>query len=391
LIIRTGSRGLLILMLLAGLVTGCSGGGVPPGPGNPSGSAVVVGFAPKEGAASVRPDALVQVEAANGRLTDVLVRPQAGGAAVPGFMSADGRTWTVRGDTSLALDTRYVVEAHAVDTDGRGRSVTSGFTTLRPKAVLNTVITPGDGALVGVGMPLMVRFTQKVSDRPAVERALSVSTSKPVEGAWRWFSSQEIHFRPKTYWPAGEHVRVTFHLAGVDAGSGVWGDHDRTFSFGITPGALVSTVDVTAHTMTVTKDGSVLRVIPVTTGKDGYLTRGGTKVIITKERTRLMDSTTVDIPPGSPDAYHLTVGYALRLTWSGEYVHAAPWSVSHQGHENVSHGCTGMSTANAAWFYATSHIGDVVRYVHSTRALEPGNGYTDWDLSWASWTAGSSL
>ena len=37
------------------------------------------------------------------------------------------------------------------------------------------------------------------------------------------------------------------------------------------PTALVSTVDITAHTMTVRQDGAVLRVIPVTTGKDGYL------------------------------------------------------------------------------------------------------------------------
>ena len=157
----------------------------------------------------------------------------------------------------------------------------------------------------------------------------------------------------------------------MDAGGGVWGDHDRSYAFDIGPTALVSTVDITAHTMTVRQDGEVLRVIPVTTGKDGYLTRGGIKVIIAKERTRLMDSRTVDIPPGSPDAYHLLVSYAMRLTWSGEFVHAAPWSVAHQGHENVSHGCTGMSDANAAWFYGISQVGDVVRYVHSTRDLEP--------------------
>src|SRR5262249_42322878 len=196
------------------------------------------------------------------------------------------------------------------------------------------------GALVGVGMPLRVVFTKKVTDRAAVERALEVTSSIPVEGAWRWFSATEIHYRPKSYWPAGAHVSVTFHLAGVDAGGGGWGDHDRSYAFDITPVATVSTVDITAHTMTVRRDGQVARVIPITTGKDGYLTRGGTKVIITKERTRLMDSATVDIPPDSPDAYHITVEYALRLTWSGEFVHAAPWSVSHQGHENVSHGCT---------------------------------------------------
>ena len=41
----------------------------------------------------------------------------------------------------------------------------------------------------------------------------------------------------------------------------------------------------------------------------------------------------------------------MRLTYSGEFLHAAPWSVGSQGYANVSHGCTGMSTANAQWLY----------------------------------------
>ena len=83
---------------------------------------------------------------------------------------------------------------------------------------------------------------------------------------------------------------------------------------------MVSTVDITAHTMTVTRNGKVIRVIPITTGKAGFQTRGGIKVIMNKERYPVMDSTTVDIPADSPDAYHLKVEYALRLTWSGEFV-----------------------------------------------------------------------
>ena len=382
----------MLLGVVALVGAGCSASrGVQPSPGNPSGSAVQVSVTPAGGTTGVRPDAVVRVRASDGRLTTVDVRPQRGGDPLTGVLSQDGSTWTLGSGTVLALSTEYVVETHAVDAGGRGRTGRWTFTTLRPKAELSTVVTPGDGALVGVGMPLRVVLTEKVTDRAAVERALSVTSTIPVEGSWHWFSAKEVHYRPKTFWPAGAHVSVTFRLAGVDAGGGVWGDHDRSYSFDITEHAMVSTVDVTAHTMTVRQDGSVLRVIPVTTGKDGYLTRGGTKVIITKERTRLMDSTTVDIPPDSPDAYHLLVAYALRLTWSGEFVHAAPWSVAHQGHENVSHGCTGMSNENAAWFYGISHIGDVVRYVHSTRALEQGNGYTDWNLSWSQWTAGSAL
>jgi len=114
-------------------------------------------------------------------------------------------------------------------------------------------------------------------------------------------------------------------------------------------------------------------------------------VIMTQETSRVMDSTTVDIPKSSPDAYHLTVKYAQRLTWSGEFLHAAPWSVASQGHANVSHGCTGMSDANAIWLFGVSKIGDVVSYVHSARPLEQGNGWTDWNLTWSAWQAGSAL
>jgi hypothetical protein len=87
------------------------------------------------------------------------------------------------------------------------------------------------------------------------------------------------------------------------------------------------------------------------------------------------------------------VYYATRVTWSGEYVHAAPWSVGSQGSENVSHGCTGMSTSNAEWFFDTVHEGDVVKVVNSNGdEMEPfGNGFGDWNLTWKTWRAGSAL
>ena len=100
---------------------------------------------------------------------------------------------------------------------------------------------------------------------------------------------------------------------------------------------------------------------------------------------------TVDIPEDSGEYYNLEVEYAMRLTWSGEFVHAAPWSVASQGKENVSHGCTGMSNEQAKWFYDLSKVGDVVVYTGSDRSLESGNGWTDWNVSWADWTAGSAL
>jgi len=108
----------------------------------------------------------------------------------------------------------------------------------------------------------------------------------------------------------------------------------------------ISTVDIAKHMMVVKRGNEVLRRIPVTTGKPGWDTRVGTKVIMSKSRNVVMDAASIDVDPSDPEYYRLDVEYAMRVTWSGEYLHAAPWSESSQGEENVSHGCTGMSLAN---------------------------------------------
>jgi hypothetical protein len=57
----------------------------------------------------------------------------------------------------------------------------------------------------------------------------------------------------------------------------------------------------------------------------------------------------------------------------------------------VSHGCTGMSTANAGWLYDHSMIGDVVEYTGSDRPMTIDNGIGDWNLPFSQYAAGSAL
>jgi len=54
------------------------------------------------------------------------------------------------------------------------------------------------------------------------------------------------------------------------------------------------------------------------------------------------------------------VNWAMRLTWGGEFVHAAPWSVGDQGVRNVSHGCVNMANGPSEWLFDTAHIGDPI-------------------------------
>src|SRR5258706_13700575 len=92
-----------------------------------------------------------------------------------------------------------------------------------------------------------------------------------------------------------------------------------------------------------------------------------------------------------PGEYRVPIEYAERITWDGQYIHAAPWSVGDQGVDNVSHGCVNVSTENAAWIFDVSHIGDPVTVTGTEAHIAPGDGWTVWDLNWTDYIKGSAL
>ena len=73
----------------------------------------------------------------------------------------------------------------------------------------------------------------------------------------------------------------------------------------------------------------------------------GTHIVLDRESVVHMVSSTVGIPVNSPNGYDEYVYDDVHISDSGEYVHAAPWSVGRQGVTNVSHGCINLSAANA--------------------------------------------
>jgi lipoprotein-anchoring transpeptidase ErfK/SrfK len=178
----------------------------------------------------------------------------------------------------------------------------------------------------------------------------------------------------------------------VQTGEGKWVGNDDNASFTI-GSSMISTVDIKRHIMTVTRGGKVINTIPISAGRPGpeTETRSGIKVIIRKEGTVVMDSTTIGIKKGEPGYYKIKTQSAMRVTWTGEYLHSAPWSVGSQGSANVSHGCVNMSPANAAWMYANSKAGDVVKFTGSSRQFQPSEGIGVWQYSFAGWKAQSAL
>ena len=370
-------------------LTACTmaGAGAPATPsGPPESRAVIAVPAAKERAwGPTRP---LVVKAEQGKLTKVVVRAERG-RKVPGDFSARHVRWQ-SADAPLDFNRRYAITAEAVDSDGVATETTTWVHTVKPKRMAYTGLSPYGSSVVGVGMPVVMTFDQPVARKAAVERQLSVATKPEAVGGWYWVNDQMVRWRPKQYWKPGTDVTVRSELEGVNLGDGVWGDDDDLVRFSI-GSSMVSTVDIGEHSMVVKENGKVIRTMPITTGKPGWDTRTGTKVIISKEREVVMDAATLDVDENDSEYYRLDVEYAMRLTWSGEYVHAAPWSVSSQGEENVSHGCTGMSMSDAGWFFNSSKPGDVINYVNGSRQPEDWNGYTDWNMSWAEWKKGSAL
>jgi lipoprotein-anchoring transpeptidase ErfK/SrfK len=381
---------LLVIALCAG-ATACGSDGNPLSH-RPYDAADQISFnGPSEGRKKADPDKPLEVvaEDSDGRITDVTAY-DASGRYVAGELAADGGRW--HSTSPLAANASYTVRVSTEDEDGApGRKVVA-FDTGKPttKKRLNVAFGPKAGTY-GVGQPITAELSQPVKDpaqRAVVERALKVSSTPATDGAWHWVDDKKLHYRPKDYWPAQASVQVRSNLEGIKIGDRMWGGKAKPLTVS-TADKLIAVTDAAAHQMTVYKNDEIVRQIPVTTGMPGYDTRNGVKVILAKEGTVRMTSASI----GASDFYDLVVHHSVRVTNSGEYVHAAPWSVGSQGAANVSHGCTGMSTENAAWFYDTVREGDIVKVINSGGdTMTPfGNGFGDWNLEWKQWRTGSAL
>ncbi|MFD9204533.1 Ig-like domain-containing protein, partial [Streptomyces anthocyanicus] len=252
--------------------------------------------------------------------------------------------------------------------------------------------TPEAGSTSGVGMPVSVTFTHAVTDRAAVERAITVTADPQVEVVGHWFSDTRLDFRPEEYWAAGTEITLALRLKGVEGVEGAAGVHgtqseDVTFRIGREQ---ISTVDLAAETMTVRRDGRTLATYPVSGGSAEHTTWSGIMVISERFTKTRMQSSTV----GLGDAYDIDdVPHAQRLTTSGTFIHGNYWaSPSVFGSGNTTHGCIGLRDAKGGddtsqpgyAFYESSMLGDVVVVENSgADTVDPANGLGGWNLSWA--------
>ncbi|MEU5717766.1 Ig-like domain-containing protein [Streptomyces sp. NPDC020403] len=391
--IRTVVNCTLVVVTLVAGATAC---GEPDGhqlSRKPYDAADAVSFNGPGKGAKADPDKPIEVTAEDDdvTITDVTA-VDTEGRHLAGELDADGKRW--HSTTTLAAGTRYTVKVATENGDGAPGTLTYAFGTNAAKKLLKVSFGPQAGTY-GVGQPITAELSAPVTDRASratVERGLQVRSTPAVTGSWYWVDDKTLHYRPKEYWPAGASIDVRSNLKGIKVTNGLHGDATKPLKIA-TGDRIEAITDASEHTMTVMRNGEVINTIPVTTGKPGFDTRNGVKVVLAKEQFVRMRGETVGIAAGSSESYDLPVYWATRVTWSGEYVHAAPWSTGSQGSANVSHGCTGMSTADAEWFFDTVREGDIVKVVGSEgETMTPfDNGFGDWNLDWDAWQKGSAL
>nr|WP_246620395.1 Ig-like domain-containing protein [Streptomyces corallincola] len=409
-------KGLTVASVLLGGVlalTGCSGGGAAKADGGGDSSSQAktdeaaakksseaqITITPKDGSnnASINNSAAVRV--AKGTLTDVSMTTT-DGKAVPGALSADKLSW--KPAAQLDRSTTYRVAAEAKDSDGRVAHENASFTTVSPANSFIGNFTPDNGATVGVGMPVSINFDKAITDKAAVQKGITVSSSSGQEVVGHWFNANRIDFRPETYWKANSTITLKLALDGVEGASGVYGVQQKTVTFHIGRNQ-VSYVDAQTKQMKVTQDGKVVKTIPISAGSPENKTYQGVMVMSEKFKQTRMNGATVGFTDddGKGEYDIKDVPHAIRLTNSGTFLHGNYWGAkSIFGNVNTSHGCVGMPDAKgaddpgtpAAWMYDHSLIGDVVVIQHTgDKTVAPDNGLNGWNLDWAQWKAGSAV
>ncbi|MEW1911716.1 Ig-like domain-containing protein [Kitasatospora sp. NPDC085895] len=360
----------------------------------PKTSAARITVTPADGATTAPFTRPIKVAVTGGTLTSVTVTDEKG-RAVAGTLSADRHGWT--STDPLGSGTRYTVAAAATDPDGLEADAHAAFATAAPANTFVGHFTPDNGATVGVGMPVSINFSRPITDRKAVQEAITVTARPGVEIVGHWYSSTRLDFRPQEYWAKGTVVTLSLRLKDVEGAKGVYGTQSKDVSFTVGR-SRTSVADLSADTLTVTTDGVVTATYPIIGGAPATRTWGGKLVIAEQYLQTKMDSQTV----GLGDEYNIPdVPHAQRLTTSGTFIHGNYWSPgSAFGEQNLSHGCialrdvkgAGDPQTDGAVFFKESLVGDVVEVVNSgDRTVDPANGLNGWNLSWAAWTAGSAV
>ncbi|MCZ2403256.1 L,D-transpeptidase family protein [Paenarthrobacter sp. Z7-10] len=342
---------------------------------------------PTDGAQEVNPAAPASVKAVDGTITTVALTETNSGAAVDGTISADGSSWTAAGP--LTFDTAYSYDIAVTDTANRLTHRTQTFSTVPARNEADAAVYPQDYQKVGVAQPVQITFSEPVTNKAAVEKAIRITTTAHQVGAFRWYSDKMVRFRPKDFWAANSTIKVDMKLFGVDFGKGQIGNFNKSITIPIGD-KKVMIADSTHHVADVSINDKPAKHFLVTMGDKRFPSASGYLVLMGHQRRAHFVAASIGLKPGDPANYgELDVNYATRLTTSGEFIHQATDSaVVYIGKLNLSHGCIGMNADGASWVFNHMGVGDVVKVINSaSESAAATDGFGDWNIPWAKYAS----
>jgi lipoprotein-anchoring transpeptidase ErfK/SrfK len=345
-------------------------------------------FRPADGAKDVAPTAPICVEVRNGWFQRVALTNSAG-KVVNGTLNRDRTLYTI--SEPLGYDASYTWSGSVVGHDGKAIPVAGKLITVAPTKTVSGGFQLGDGQTVGVAAPIIMQFDSPISDKAAVERALTVTTEPPVEGSWAWLPDEaqgsRVHWRTREYYPAGTNVNVDAKLYGLGFGDGAYGEQDISLRFQIGRRQVVK-AEVSSHRIQVVRDEGVIMDFPCSYGeadKPRNVTRNGIHVVSEKYADFYMSNPAAGYS-------HVHERWAVRISNNGEFIHANPMSAGAQGNSNVTNGCINLSTSNAEQYYSSALYGDPVEVTGSSIQLSYSDGdIWDWAVDWDTWVSMSAL
>ena len=345
-------------------------------------------YSPADGATDVLPTVAVSVRVADGWFQRVSLTNPAG-KTVAGALNRERTAFVVT--EPLGYGSAYTWRGAVVGRDGQATPVNGSFTTLTPAKVVNAGFQLSDGQTVGIAAPIIIQFDAPISDKAAVERALTVTTTPPTEGSWAWLPDERqgarVHWRSREYFAPGTTVHVDAKLYGLAFGDGAYGGADSTLDFDIGRRQIVK-ASAPSHRIQVITDAGVIMDFPCSYGqadKPRNITRSGIHVVTEKY---------ADFYMSNPAAGYTNIHerWAVRISNNGEFIHANPASSGAQGNTNVTNGCINLSTEDAQQYFYTAVYGDPVEVSGTSIELSYADGdIWDWAVDWTEWKSMSAL
>jgi lipoprotein-anchoring transpeptidase ErfK/SrfK len=344
---------------------------------------VSMSLAPAAGATLVNPATPVVAEVKNGTVFNAVLKETATGETTDGELFVSGSKWIA--SKPLKFNTDYTLDVTAVDDNGKQSNQVSTFTTVPEANEADMWMYPANASTVGVAQPLEFHFSEPVTNKAAMEKAIKVTSATGQKGAFHWYSDTMVRYRAADHWPANTKLTVQMNLFGVDYGNGQIGNFNKTNTINIGD-KVVMEADATAKNVHIYVNDKLTKTFLASMGDERFPSAAGYLVLTAdKQRNATFDASTIGLKPGDPAYYgKLDVEYATRLANSGIFIHlAAPVAIPYLGQVNLSHGCIGLNREGASWVFDNMKPGDLVHMVGTpdpTDTIAPTDGFGDWNI-----------